>query len=82
MQAFLTDHTGYNTPLSIFLAGALAGTVASSLVTPLDMIKTRLQVKPQETLEFRITDQSGKVLPRPGQTGYFGIMDTVTKIYR
>lgn len=43
----LADQTGYNSPFSIFLAGALAGAPAASLVTPIDLIKTRLQVQRQ-----------------------------------
>ena len=43
----LADQTGYNSPFSIFLAGALAVAPAASLVTPIDLIKTRLQVQRQ-----------------------------------
>ena len=37
------DENGYNSPLSLLVAGAIAGMPAASLVTPADVIKTRLQ---------------------------------------
>jgi len=40
----LADENGYNSPGSLLLAAALSGCPAASLVTPADVIKTRLQV--------------------------------------
>ncbi|XP_015437478.1 PREDICTED: calcium-binding mitochondrial carrier protein Aralar1 isoform X2 [Dufourea novaeangliae] len=44
----LADEGGYNTPLSLLVAGALAGVPAAAMVTPADVIKTRLQVVARE----------------------------------
>ncbi|GAB1867956.1 Calcium-binding mitochondrial carrier protein Aralar1 isoform X3 [Camponotus japonicus] len=44
----LADEGGYNTPLSLLFSGAIAGVPAAALVTPADVIKTRLQVVARE----------------------------------
>jgi len=48
----LADEGGYNTPLSLLFSGAIAGVPAAALVTPADVIKTRLQVRLSSILKI------------------------------
>ena len=54
----LADENGYNSPGSLLLAAALSGCPAASLVTPADVIKTRLQVTGSDGVRMRSCESS------------------------
>jgi len=64
----LADTSAQNSPLSLLAAGGLAGIPASLLVTPADVIKTRLQVKALhcQTSYIGIKDATTKIYREEG----------------
>ncbi|XP_067934515.1 electrogenic aspartate/glutamate antiporter SLC25A12, mitochondrial-like isoform X2 [Watersipora subatra] len=44
LKKYSADSSGYNSPLTLLVSAFIAGAPAASLVTPADVIKTRLQV--------------------------------------
>lgn len=72
-KAKLADENGYNHPLSLLVAGAIAGIPAASLVTPADVIKTRLQVvaRSGQTTYSGITDAVRKIYKEEGPRAFW-----------
>ncbi|CAK9817858.1 Calcium-binding mitochondrial carrier protein Aralar1 [Anthophora plagiata] len=72
-KARLADEGGYNTPLSLLVSGALAGVPAAALVTPADVIKTRLQVVARrgQTTYSGLLDCAKKIYKEEGPRAFW-----------
>ncbi|XP_076236738.1 calcium-binding mitochondrial carrier protein Aralar1 isoform X1 [Calliopsis andreniformis] len=72
-KARLADEGGYNTPLSLLVSGAIAGVPAAALVTPADVIKTRLQVVAREgqTTYSGLMDCASKIYKEEGARAFW-----------
>jgi len=73
LKPMFQDDTGYNSPLSLLTAGAIAGMPAASLVTPADVIKTRLQVVAREgqTSYNGLLDATRKIYAEEGFRAFY-----------
>jgi len=73
LKPALADENGYNSPLSLLTAGAIAGMPAASLVTPADVIKTRLQVvaRAGQTSYSGLTDCVKKIYVEEGFAAFW-----------
>ncbi|XP_050463118.1 calcium-binding mitochondrial carrier protein Aralar1 isoform X1 [Cataglyphis hispanica] len=69
----LADEGGYNTPLSLLVSGAIAGVPAAALVTPADVIKTRLQVvaRKGQTTYSGLVDCARKIYKEEGARAFW-----------
>ncbi|XP_053594783.1 calcium-binding mitochondrial carrier protein Aralar1 isoform X1 [Microplitis demolitor] len=78
----LADEGGYNTPLSLLCAGAIAGVPAAALVTPADVIKTRLQVvaRKGQTTYSGLLDCARKIYREEGVRAFW--KGTTARVFR
>ncbi|XP_076323252.1 electrogenic aspartate/glutamate antiporter Aralar, mitochondrial-like [Tachypleus tridentatus] len=69
----LADETGHNGPLSLLASAFIAGVPAAYLVTPADVIKTRLQVQARQgqTTYSGVIDAFWKIMKEEGLTAFF-----------
>ncbi|XP_051160959.1 calcium-binding mitochondrial carrier protein Aralar1 isoform X3 [Leptopilina boulardi] len=69
----MADEGGYNTPLSLLISGAIAGVPAAALVTPADVIKTRLQVvaRKGQTTYNGLVDCARKIYREEGARAFW-----------
>ncbi|ETN64037.1 mitochondrial solute carrier [Anopheles darlingi] len=81
-KAAFADDEGYNHPLTLLAAGAIAGIPAASLVTPADVIKTRLQVvaRTGQTTYTGVMDAARKIMAEEGPRAFW--KGTVARVFR
>ncbi|CAO1429310.1 unnamed protein product [Diamesa serratosioi] len=81
-KAAFADEDGYNHPLTLLAAGAIAGIPAASLVTPADVIKTRLQVvaRSGQTTYSGVIDAFRKIMAEEGPKAFW--KGTVARVCR
>ncbi|XP_031635334.1 calcium-binding mitochondrial carrier protein Aralar1-like isoform X1 [Contarinia nasturtii] len=81
-KAAFADEDGYNHPLSLLAAGAIAGIPAASLVTPADVIKTRLQVAARQgqTTYSGVMDAASKIMREEGPRAFW--KGTMARVFR
>ncbi|NWY51891.1 CMC1 protein, partial [Chionis minor] len=72
-KLMLADENGHVGGLNLLTAGAIAGVPAASLVTPADVIKTRLQVAARagQTTYSGVIDCFGKILREEGPSAFW-----------
>lgn len=82
VKAKMADENGYNHPLTLLAAGAIAGVPAASLVTPADVIKTRLQVvaRAGQTTYSGLTDAAIKIYKEEGARAFW--KGSVARVFR
>ncbi|XP_077290947.1 calcium-binding mitochondrial carrier protein aralar1 isoform X2 [Arctopsyche grandis] len=82
VKASFADENGYNHPLSLLCAGAIAGIPAASLVTPADVIKTRLQVvaRTGQTTYSGVLDATRKIYKEEGPRAFW--KGTTARVFR
>ncbi|CAK1545985.1 unnamed protein product [Leptosia nina] len=81
-KAHFADENGYNHPLTLLAAGAIAGVPAASLVTPADVIKTRLQVvaRSGQTTYTGVIDATRKIWAEEGARAFW--KGAVARVFR
>lgn len=72
-KELFTNEDGYNNPVTLLFAGALAGIPAAALVTPADVIKTRLQVvaRQGQTTYKGLFDAASKIYKEEGARAFW-----------
>uniref|UniRef100_A0A1A9WPQ2 Calcium-binding mitochondrial carrier protein Aralar1 n=1 Tax=Glossina brevipalpis TaxID=37001 RepID=A0A1A9WPQ2_9MUSC len=81
-KALFADEDGYNHPLTLLAAGAIAGVPAASMVTPADVIKTRLQVvaRTGQTTYTGVWDATKKIMTEEGPRAFW--KGTAARVFR
>ncbi|XP_017481439.1 PREDICTED: calcium-binding mitochondrial carrier protein Aralar1 isoform X3 [Rhagoletis zephyria] len=81
-KSLFADEDGYNHPLTLLAAGAIAGVPAASLVTPADVIKTRLQVvaRSGQTTYTGVWDATKKIMAEEGPRAFW--KGTAARVFR
>uniref|UniRef100_A0A1B0FNV3 Mitochondrial solute carrier protein n=1 Tax=Glossina morsitans morsitans TaxID=37546 RepID=A0A1B0FNV3_GLOMM len=81
-KALFADEDGYNHPLTLLAAGAIAGVPAASMVTPADVIKTRLQVvaRTGQTTYTGVWDATKKIMAEEGPRAFW--KGTAARVFR
>jgi solute carrier family 25 aspartate/glutamate transporter 12/13 len=82
MKTQFADEHGYNNPISLFTAGVIAGVPAAALVTPADVIKTRLQVvaRTGQTTYSGVFDATRKIMMEEGPRAFW--KGTIARVFR